>query len=405
MPHKLLDPDIKSAKPKDKPYNLADGYGLVLQVQPTGAKWWRYRYRYLGKAKMLSLGIYPAVSLKEAREKRTEAAKLLAQGIDPSADRDAKKRQKIQEYAHSFEVVARQWWEEKQKSLSERHAGYVIRRLECDVFPEIGKIPVTQITAKLISRVVKKKEKTGAAEMARRILQYCGQVMRYAVLHDMAETNPVKDIKAGEVLTKPPVTNYARVDEKEFPALLRDIDAYSGAVLTRHAMQLMTLTFVRTAELIGARWAEFDLDAKQWRIPAERMKMGEQHIVPLSNQALAVLANIRAISGGEFLFPSVHRGGKTMSNNTMLTALKRMGYQGRMTGHGFRGIASTILHEQNFNHDHIETQLAHGKRTSVSAAYNHAKYLPQRTAMMQHWADYLDAIKTGGKVLSLRGAA
>lgn len=393
---KLTDPIIKAAKPKDKPYKLSDGDGLVLLVQPNGSKWWRFRYRYNDKEKMLSIGTYPEVTLKGARLLRVTASGLLKQGIDPSRHRQEQKQIAAIAAENSFESVARLWWNHWKHDKTGRHANCILRRLETDVFPAIGHKTVNEITATGLIAMVRNVESRGALDIAKRVLTMCGQVMRYAVAHGLAERNPAADIKPSDVLKPAKKTNYARLDEKELPELLRKIDAYDGQPLTGLALRLMALTFVRTGELIGARWDEIELDKKQWRIPAERMKMKTPHIVPLSDQAMAVLTEIKNLEADEtLLFPSERRDGKTMSNNTILYALYRMGYHSRMTGHGFRGIASTILHERGCNHDHIELQLAHAERNQVSAAYNHAVYLEPRAQMMQEWADYLDAIKAG----------
>jgi len=402
---KLTDPILKAAKPQDKPYPLSDGEGLVLYVQPTGAKWWRYRYRFAGKAKMISLGVYPDVTLKAARTERDRLQALLKQGIDPSQNRQEEKLVAKISAENSFEAVARLWWASWKEARTERHAHYVLRRLEADVFPVIGAKPVTDITAPLLLMTVKKIEARGALDIAKRALETCGQILRYAVAHGLAERNPAADIKPADALKARKKTNYARLSAKELPELLRQIDLYDGQPLTRLALQLMAHTFVRTSELIGARWEEFDLAAKIWRIPAERMKMDTEHIVPLTTQALTIIEAIKRISGGgHLLFPNERGNGKAMSNNTILYALYRMGYHSRMTGHGFRGIASTILHEQGYPHEHIELQLAHAPRNAVSAAYNHAKYLPQRAQLMHHWSGYLDAIKTGAQVVQFKAA-
>ncbi len=402
---KLTDPVIKAAKPKDKSYSLPDGQGLALFVQPSGAKWWRYRYRFNGTAKMLSMGIYPDVTLKNARNEHARFKELLAQGIDPSQHRQEQKQQEAIAAENSFEFIARLWWNHWKSGRNERHAGYTIRRLEADVFPFIGIKPITELTAPILIMVIKKVEARGAMDIAKRVLTTCNQIMRYAVAHGLAERNPATDIKPSDVLKPTKKTNYARLHQKELPELLRKIDAYDGQPLTKLALHLMALTFVRTSELIGARWDEMELDKQQWRIPAERMKMKTPHIVPLSNQAIAVLGKIKELAADQILlFPSERRDGKTMSNNTILYALYRLGYHSRMTGHGFRGIASTILHERGYSHEHIELQLAHSKRDAVSASYNHALYLEPRARMMQDWADYLDAIKVGAAILPFRTA-
>lgn len=402
---KLTDPEIKAAKPKAKPYSLPDGHGLVLLVQPSGAKWWRYRYRFNATAKMLSLGTYPEVTLREARNKQINFKELLSQGTDPSQHRQEQKQLEAIATENSFESIARLWWTQWSAARNQRHADYVIRRLEADIFPVIGRKPVTELTAPILLIAIKKIEARGALDIAKRALTTCNQIMRYAVAHGLAERNPAADIKPSDVLRPTKKTNYARLDQKELPELLHKIDAYDGQPLTRLALQLMAFTFVRTSELIGARWDEIELDKKQWRIPAERMKMKTPHIVPLSDQVIVILEEIKDLSADEILlFPSERRDGKTMSNNTILYALYRLGYHSRMTGHGFRGIASTILHERGYNHDHIELQLAHTKRDAVSASYNHALYLEPRARLMQDWADYLDAIKTGAAILPFRAA-
>lgn len=399
---KLTDSIIKAAKPKDKRYNLPDGKGLVLFIEPSGSKFWRFRYKFQNKENTLSLGEYPTVKLVEARQEHACLKELLAKGIDPSEKRKEEKLQAATAAENSFESVARQWWHHWKHNKNERHASYTIRRMEADIFPVIGHKPVNELNAPAIIAMVRKVESRGALDMAKRVLTMCGQVMRYAVAHGLAERNPAADIKPSDVLKPAKKTNYARLDEKELPELLRKIDEYDGQPLTRFALQLMALSFVRTSELIGARWEEIDLIKKEWRIPAERMKMKTPHIVPLSQQAIAVLEEIRSLTADDVLvFPSERRNGKAMSNNTILYALYRLGYHSRMTGHGFRGIASTILHEKGFNPDHIELQLAHSKRDAVSAAYNHALYLEPRAKMMQQWADYLDKLKAGAEVVPL----
>lgn len=391
---KLTDPIIKAAKPKEKPYKLSDGQGLPLLIQPNGSKWWRYRYRINGKEKMLSIGTYPDVTLKKAREMRVTADDLLKQGTDPSQHRQEQKQIAAIAAENSFESVVRQWWNHWKHARTERHADYVIRRLEADIFPVIGSKPIHGITAPTLLMAIKKIESRGALDIAKRALSTCGQVFRYAVGHGLAKRNPAADIKPSDVLKPTRKANYARLDQKDLPELLQKIYEYDGQPLTRIALQLMALTFVRTGELIGARWEEIDMTAKQWRIPAERMKMRSPHIVPLSSQSLTLINELHTLALDDILlFPSERRDGKTMSNNTILYALYRLGYHSRMTGHGFRGIASTILHERGHNHEYIELQLAHSPRDAVSAAYNHALYLDQRTKMMQEWADYLGEIR------------
>ena len=395
---------IQKAKPTEKQYRLADERGLVLLVRPNGSKLWQLRYRHGGKEKTASLGQYPDVSLSEARAKRDEQRKLIAAGNDPVTVKREQRQAKAAASEHTFEVVARQWFQHWSGSKNPRHAGYVLARLEADVFPAIGSRPVSEILAPELVSMVKAIEKRGAFDIAKRCLQMTGQIFRHAIAHGIggATRNPVADIKPADVLTPRLRENYARIDVKEFPLLLRKIEAYQGTPTTRLAVKLMALTFVRTGELIGARWAEFDLEAGRWDSPASRMKMKTPHVVPLSSQALDVLCTLQTVTGArELVFPGERDHSKSISNNTILGALARMGYKGQMTGHGFRGLASTVLHERGFDHAHIELQLAHMERNQVSAAYNHALYLPQRAEMMQWWGEYLEGL-TRGNVLPLR---
>jgi integrase len=392
----LTDTRIKTAKPQAKLYKLTDERGLHLSVYPNGSKLWHLRYRIEGKERTASLGKYPEVSLAEAREKRDQMRKLIAKGIDPVQSQKAAKEAKKLAQANSFEAVARTWFEGWKDARSTRHAEYVIRRLEADVFPVIGSRPVSEIQAPELVKMMKAIQHRGALDIAKRCYQMTGQVFRYAIAHGIAERNPAGDIKPSDILPSRLKTNYARVDAKELPSLLRAIEAYQGTPVTRLAIKLLALTFVRTSELIGARWNEFDLQAGQWRIPAERMKMRAEHIVPLSLQAIQILQILNGITGhSKLLFPGERNHSKSISNNTILKALERMNYKGRMTGHGFRGLASTILHEQGFDHAHIELQLAHQERNAVSAAYNHATYLKQRAKMMQWWGDHLEHLLRG----------
>ena len=301
----------------------------------------------------------------------------------------------------SFQNVANLWLAHWSEGVTPRHAAYVERRIAADIFPALGAKPIDQITAPEIVALVKSVDARGAREIAKRVLETTGQIFEHAIAHGLAVRNPARDVKPRSILKPRKKENYARVDAKEVPALLRAIEAYRGKNMTRLAMKLLALTFVRTSELVEAPWSEFDLEAARWDIPAERMKAGKPHIVPLSRQAVEILRTLRGMSDGELVFPGENDPKKPMSNNTILMALSRMGYKGEMTGHGFRGMASTILHEQEFNHDHIEVQLAHTPRNAVAAAYNHALYLGPRTDMMQWYADYLDAKLHGAKVVSI----
>ncbi len=400
---RLSDTALRRLQPSEKVQKLSDGGGLQLHVMPTGGKLWRLAYRFGGKQKLMAFGAYPAVTLAMARDRRDEAKRLIASGIDPMAQRKAEKAATTAAREHHFEAVARDWWLQWQQGRkSDKHVDAVLRRLQSDVFPSIGQRPVSEIEAPELVAMVKKVAARGALDIARRCLQMTSQVFRYAVAHGLCSRNPAADIRPGDVLAPRVKENYARIDSRELPELLKRLEAYPGTPLTRLAVKLMAHTFVRTGELIAARWDEFDFDTARWCIPAARMKMGQPHIVPLSQQALQVLAVLKTITGDKvYLFPGERGRGKHMSNNTILKALERMGYKGRMTGHGFRGVASTVLHEHGFPHDHIERQLAHCERNAVSAAYNHAQYLPQRADMMAWWGAYLEGLASG-KVSSLR---
>lgn len=407
---KLTNAFIKGIKPSKGVQKFPDGNGLVLFCDLKGALAWRYRYRFAGKEKMLSLGMYPAVNLKQAREKLIQARALVDQGINPSEVRQEKKRQAAIASENSFQAIAMKWHETWAVGKEPSHARRILRRLELNVFKQIGDKPITSITAPMLVAMVKKIEsgENSPLEIAKRAYSTCGQIFRFAVAHGICERNPAADVKISDVVKNKPVVHRKRIDARDLPKLLRDIDSYDlqfgGDELTRLAIQLMTLTFLRTSELIQARWDEIDFKGKEWRIPAKRMKMKDPHIVHLAAQAIGILNRLKEISGGrDLIFPS-EKPLKSMSNNTILFALYRMGYRGRMTGHGFRGLASTILHEQGYPHDHIELQLAHSERNGVSAAYNFATYLPARAKMMQDWANYLDTVRAGANVINLKTA-
>jgi integrase len=402
----LTDTEVRKARPAVKPYRISDTGSLFLWVTPSGGKLWRWAYKHEGKEKLMSFGKYPDVPLALARERHAEARKLLATGLDPMAQRKSVKTLEKAAIEDSFQSIASLWLAHWQDGKSPRHVDYVKRRMEADILPCLGARPIAGIEAPELVAMTKAIQDRGARDIAKRALETTGQVFRYAIAHGYATRNPASDIRPGDILKSGRKLNYARVDARELPDLLRAIEVYQGTHVTRLAIKLIALTFVRTSELIGAKWAEFDPEAARWDIPAERMKMRTPHIVSLSRQTLDVLATLRTLTGqSEWLFPGDRNAKKPMSNNTILKALERMGYKGRMTGHGFRGLASTILHEQGYNHEHIELQLAHAPRNAVSAAYNHALYLEPRARMMQGWADYLEQTQRGGKVLSFRGSA
>jgi len=399
----LTDTAIKNTKPQAKPIRLADERSLYLLLNPNGSRWWRFDYRFDGKHKTISFGIYPDVSLKLARERRDEARTLLATGVDPGAQRKAEKQAKADFGANTFEVIAREWMATRGKEWTESYASKTKSALERNAFPAIGRKPITEITAPDVLAMLRAIESRGIVDMAHRIQQHCGAIFRYAIATGRAISDPVPSLK-GALSTVRQEHYAALTDPIEFAQLLRDIDDYRGEATTKAAMQLLALTFQRTKEVRFAEWAQFDLEAALWRIPAEIMKMREAHIVPLSTQAIEVLSRMQAITGGgRLVLPSSTSRERPISENTVVYALARMGYKGRMTGHGFRSVASTLLNEQGFRSDLIERQLAHSEKNSVRAAYNRAEYLPERKKMMQEWADYLDRLKVGAEIIPLRG--
>ena len=401
----LTNVAVQGAKPKAKRYILKDEKGLYLEVSPSGGKWWRLRYWIAGRENRLSLGTFPEVSLAQARARRDDARKLLAEGLDPSATRKAEKAE-AQAGGETFELVALEWFERFRGKWTAPHAGRILTRLKKDVFPFIGSRPIHEINAPELLSAMRRIEARGAIETAHRALQNCGQVFRYAVACGKAERDPSGDLRGALTPTKekhhPSIT-----DPKELGELLRAIDAYQGSHVVRCALKLAPLVFVRPGELRKAEWSEVDLEAAEWRIPAAKMKMRVQHIVPLSRQAVAILRELHPLTGaGTFLFPGVRSSAKPMSENTVNAALRYMGYStDQVTGHGFRSTASTLLNEQGWNRDAIERQLAHAERNNVRAAYNFAEFLPERRKMMQAWADFLDGLRQGGKVVPIRAKA
>ncbi|MGR3908881.1 tyrosine-type recombinase/integrase [Burkholderia sp. SR8] len=384
----LTDVAVRAAKPLEKSYKLADGQGMYLEVMPNGSKYWRLKYRIDGKEKRMALGVYPAVTLLAARKARDEIKDQLRAGLDPSHEKKRVKAQRILGRVNSFEPIAREWHEQRKESWSEGHAVRIMKLLERELFPVLGARPISEVSAPELLAVIRKIESRGAIELAHKTIQATSQIFRYAIATGRAERDPAPDLR-GALKTRT-VVHMKRVSEAELPELMRKIDTYDGDYQTRLAMRFMALTFVRTIELRFAEWTEIDEKKKEWRIPAEKMKMRTPHIVPLSKQALEVVAKLRELNGdSQYLFPSRSSSKKPMSENTIIFALYRMGYHSRMTGHGFRGLASTILNEHGFNRDWIERQLAHSERDSIRAAYNHAEYLPERRKMMQWWGDYL----------------
>jgi integrase len=402
----LTDTEIRNAKAGEKPYRMSDGRGLSLFVTKAGGKSWRWKYRFDGKEKLMVFGTYPDVPLVLARERHAAARSLLATGVDPMEQRRAEKAALKTAAEHSFQNIATLWLEHWRAEKSEQHVSATTSRMKKDILPLLGARPIAEIEAPELVAMVRRIEARGAIDLAKRALQNVGQIFRFAIANGYAKRNPTAEMRPADILKPTKTVNMARIDAKKLPALLRAIETYRGTQITRLAMKLMAMTFVRTSELIGAKWSEFDLENARWDIPAERMKMETPHIVPLAKQALEVLELLRSLTGNsEWLFPGEGYKNPTMSNNTILKALERMGYRGEMTGHGFRGLASTILHEKGYDHEHIELQLAHAPRNAVSAAYNHALYLEPRTRMMQDWADFLEQTQRGGRVLPFRSDA
>lgn len=381
---------IKNAKSLIKPYKLSDGKGLFLFVHPNGSKYWRLKYRFAGKEKLLALGVYPEISLSKARDKCDQARKLLDDNIDPGLAKQNSKYAAILNSGDTFEAIAREWYLKYLATWTEIHAKRILRRLEKDIFPWIGRRPINEVIAPELLAALRRVEKRGAVDAAHRELQNCGQIFRYAIATGRAQRNVAADLRGA----LPPVIkdHWATITEpKEIGKLLRAINDYKGHFVTRCALRLAPLLFVRPGELRRAEWSEFNFETFEWRIPAEKMKMRELHIVPLSTQAIAILEELKPLTGeGKYLFPGIRYLNRPMSENTVNCALRRLGYTNdEMTGHGFRAMASTLLNEQGWNRDAIERQLAHGERNQVRASYNYAQYLPERKKMMQAWSDYL----------------
>ena len=410
----LTDTHIRSLKPDLRPRKYFDGGGLFLFIPTSGSKLWRMAYRFDGKSKLLSFGEYPAVSLKDARERREDAKRMLSRGIDPSDHKRQMRQARATAERDSFQNIAREWHETRMAEFSEKHQGTVMYRLnetrmaefsekhqgtvmyrlKTYIFPRIGKTHITKLETRDIMDVVKPLEQRGNYETSRRVLQIINQVFRYAVITGRAKHNVAADLR-GALRSRKTVHRAAVLEPEKVGQLLRDIDAYEGYFPLVCALKLAPLVFTRPTELRAARWKEFDLESGEWRIPAERMKMRRQHLVPLSRQAISILRELQKYSGeGTYLFPSIRTEVRPISDATMLNALRRMGYQKHeMSVHGFRSIASTLLNELGYNRDWIERQLAHGEQDEVRAAYNYAEYLPERRKMMQAWADYLDGLR------------
>ncbi len=392
---KLTDTTLRAAKGTGKIQKLSDGGGLYLFISANGGKAWRVKYRFEGKEKTLSLGQYPHVTLIAARKFLAEAKEQLAHGIDPSIQKKARKEAIRTKRTNSFEIIAREWYENIKGTWSITHAKKTLARLENDLIPLLGSMAISDITAPKLLDVLRKIEVRGALDTAHRTLQVCGQIFRYAIATGRAERDISSDLRGALVPVKS--KNYASItDPNEIGILLQNIDEYTGNRIVQTALQIAPYVFVRPGELRRAEWEEFDLDNAEWRIPAKRMKMRQVHIVPLARQVMTLLKDLHLYTGHTtYLFPSMRADSAPISDMTLLAGLRRMGYgKDEMTVHGFRSMASTLLNEQGYNRDWIERQLAHGERNSIRAAYNYAEYLPERRRMMEEWANYLDKLKS-----------
>lgn len=392
-PMALTDTKIKTAKPREKAYKLADERGLFLLINPNGSKYWRFKYRFGGKEKLLAIGVYPDVSLAEARERRDAARKMLSNDVDPGLNKQLSKRAAKYATENSFQAVAIEWYAKFSPKWVPGYSSKIIGRLEKNIFPWLGKRPINEIKAPELLSVLRRVESRGAIETAHRVNQICGQVFRYAVVTGRAERDVSADLRGALAPSK--TKHRASITEPTaIGELLCAINHYHGYFVTKCALQLAPLLFVRPGELRNAEWSEFNFETAEWRIPAEKMKMKKMHIVPLAKQAVQILQELYQLTGSsKYVFPSVLSNSRPMSDNTVNTALRRLGYtKDEMTGHGFRSMASTLLNEQGWHYDAIERQLAHTERNAVRAAYNYAEHMPERRKMMQHWADYLCAL-------------
>ena len=395
---KLTNIQCKNAKfnPAGQGNKLSDGGGLILLLTPTG-KFWRFNYRFLGKQKTLALGVYPLMTLAEARERRETAKKQLAADKDPGVQKKLAKLELRTNHDNSFERIGREWHGQKKHTWKSEHSANILKRLEATVFKMIGTRPIKEVTTPELLNALRMLEKAGKRDLAHRQLQHCSQIFRYAIATGRADFDIASNLKGALQPVKS--RGLAYLPESELPTFLRRLERYDtqyrGSILTKLAFKLMILTFVRSGEIRGAKWEEINWDKNQWKIPADRMKMKEPHIVPLARQSMDIIREVRQLTGHcltGYIFPSQNDARKTMSENTFLRVIEVMGYKGKTTGHGFRSTASTILNEQGFRREVIERQLAHAERDTVRAAYNHAEYTSERTEMMQWWADHLDKL-------------
>ncbi|WP_418278892.1 tyrosine-type recombinase/integrase [Klebsiella pneumoniae] len=390
---KLNARQVDTAKPREKAYQLADGAGLYPEVVPSGSRYWRMKYRFNGKEKRMAFGVYPAVSLAQARALRDEAKKKLAEGIDPSFAKKEEKLVRDVRLHNTFQAVALEWHGTKVSRWSEGYASDSIEAFNKDIFPYIGQQPVNEIKPLVLLNVLRRMESRGATEKAKKVRQRCSEVFRYAIVTGRAEYNPAADLTSA--MSGHESKHYPFLTVEELPDFFKALSGYTGSPLIVLAARLLILTGVRTGELRGAFWSEFDLEKAVWEIPAERMKMKRPHLVPLSTQALEIVQQLKVMSGQyPLVFPGRNDPRKTMSEASINQVFKRIGYTGKVTGHGFRHTMSTILHEEGFNTAWIETQLAHVDKNAIRGTYNHALYLEGRKEMMQWYGDYVDSCES-----------
>ncbi|HGM7082641.1 TPA: tyrosine-type recombinase/integrase [Serratia marcescens] len=390
----LTDVKVRTAKPQDKPYKLADGGGLYLLVNTNGSRYWRLKYRVMGREKLLSIGVYPDISLALARQKRDEARKVLAEGNDPSAVKKAEKQAKKIAAENTFESIAREWHKAKADRWSLRYRDEIIDTFEKDIFPYIGLRPIAEIKPLELLETLKRMEKRGALEKMRKVRQRCGEVFRYAIITGRAEYNPAPDLAGALAVHKKKHLPF--LTAQELPEFMKDLAGYTGSIITKSATYLIMYTGVRTQELRFARWEDIDLDKAMWEVPAEHMKMRRPHKVPLSRQAISLLKQLKPITGHyPLVFVGRNDPRKPISKESINQVIELLGYKGRLTGHGFRHTMSTILHEQGYDSTWIEMQLAHVDKNAIRGAYNHAQYLDGRRKMMQWYADYLSGMDLG----------
>ncbi|KMK44142.1 tyrosine-type recombinase/integrase [Pluralibacter gergoviae] len=395
---KLTATEIKAAKPKDKAYKLSDGGGMYLEIFPNGTKSWRLKYRIGGKEKRVVFGVYPTVTLAEARARRDEAKRVLAAGGDPGQEKQAEKQAKVMAVSNSFERLALEWHEHKAPNWSAGYASDILEYLKKDIFPYIGARAINDIKPVEMLAVLRKMERRGVLDKLKKARQACRQIFTYAVITGRAENNPVVDLSSA--LKAPKQKHFPHLSVEQIPDFLRALNDYSGSLVTRNATRLLMLTGLRTIELRASEWADIDYEKAIWNIPAERMKMRRPHIVPITSQVKELLEEVRQLTGrGKYVFPGRNDAGKPMSEASINQVIKRIGYDGKATGHGFRHTMSTILHEQGYNTAWIETQLAHVDKNSIRGTYNHAQYLDGRREMLQWYADYMEAMENGGNVV------